>query len=225
MKIKKKIIGLSMFLVVLLLPLFFVEAQGLVPCGQGREAGNACTLCHLIVGINGIVQYGTGLLITVAAVAIFISGVMYVVSGGSEGQVTLAKNFLTASLKGFTLVLGAWFIVNVVLMWILSFNVETIQKVNWYTFDCSTATSTTNDARKETNTEPSAPQPSPPTTYVDCVCANLSPLGNYSLIGEVTKVPSKEHCWSTCNQRNAHYYRLGSENEYTAVQEGGAWWE
>jgi len=121
----------------------FVQAEGIVPCGNGNDPGNACTLCHLIIGIQSLVDFGLELLITVAVVAIFIAGTMYIVSSGNEQMVGNAKNFLGASLKGFTIVLMTWFFVNLT-MWLMSAKTDLgIEKENWYTFTCSTQSSAT----------------------------------------------------------------------------------
>lgn len=112
---------------------------GLIPCGHGNSPANACTLCDFIVGFKKLVDFGTTLLITVALVGIFFSGVIYIVSSGNEGLVTKAKTFLSASLVGFTIVLGAWLIVNVI-MWALSYNTSVIGQTDWHTFDCTSTT-------------------------------------------------------------------------------------
>jgi preprotein translocase subunit SecG len=111
-------VGIILVIFFLLFPLISFS-QSLVPCGQGSDPNNACTLCHLIVGIQNIIGFARDLLITVAAVGIFISGFMYIISSGNEQMVTKAKGFLSASLTGFTIVLMAWFIVNIIITWIL----------------------------------------------------------------------------------------------------------
>ncbi len=138
------------------LPIFSANA-GLVPCGLSNDDSSTpnikedqpCTLCHLIIGIQNIVSFGLKLLITVAAVGIFISGVMYIISSGSEEMMKNAKAFLTASLTGFTITLMAWFFVYTV-MWILSADPESITDPNekvlierkaWNKFECSTESS------------------------------------------------------------------------------------
>ena len=116
---------------------------GLVPCGHGNNPANACTLCSFIVGFHNLVQFGLGLLITLTVVGIFFSGAMYIISSGNEQLITKAKTFLSASLVGFSLVLAAWLLVNVV-MWAISYNTSVIQQTNWWTFSCtSTGTSAT----------------------------------------------------------------------------------
>lgn len=142
MLLKKIYFSVLVFVFFFGLP-FFVQAEGLVPCGNGSDPGNACTLCHLIIGIKGIVDFGLELLITVSAVAIFIAGTMYIISSGSEQMMGNAKNFLGASLKGFTVVLMAWFFVNLT-MWLMSAKTDLgIEKENWYNFTCSTTSSAT----------------------------------------------------------------------------------
>jgi hypothetical protein len=141
MKTKVKITIFLLFLG-LVLPFFSANA-GLVPCGlnQGTpEEMSPCTLCHLIIGIKRIIDFGLKTLVTVAFVGIFIAGVMYIISAGSEEMMKRAKEFLKASLTGFALVLCAWLIVNIV-MWVLSTNITSMGATNWYTFTCNTQSS------------------------------------------------------------------------------------
>lgn len=119
------------------------SSGGLIPCGHGSDYANRCTLCDFIVGFKNLIDFASKILITVAVVGIFFSGVIYIISSGNEGLLTKAKAFLSASLVGFTVVLGAWLLVNVV-MWVLSYDTNAIiQKTNWYTFDCNSVNTTT----------------------------------------------------------------------------------
>ena len=130
------------FVVIFLLLIFANAAQAfLVPCGNSGDVADACTLCHLIVGVHNIVKFGTEILITVAAVAVFIAGFMYIISSGDEGAVTKAKGFLGASLKGFTIVLMAWFFINVTIWLIAKNETLNIEQKSWTSFTCSTASS------------------------------------------------------------------------------------
>ena len=137
LKNKTKIL---IFLTILLFPLF-VFADGIVPCGNSGQG--ACTLCHFIIGIYNLIDWGKNILLTAAIVAIFISGIMYAVSAGSA-MLETAKKFLTASITGFVIVLCAWLIISTV-MWMLSAKSDLgIEKANsnWYginsiTFDCT----------------------------------------------------------------------------------------
>lgn len=124
--------------------------KGIVPCGRntGTAAEQApCTLCHLVVGFQRLVQYGMYMVVTLALVGIFFAGVMYIVSTGDENMMTQAKGFLKVSLIGFAVVIGAWLIVNVT-MWILGAKeasdeggVLGIKIVKWNEFTCDTKSS------------------------------------------------------------------------------------
>ena len=151
-KIMSTKLKLAVFLLFIgvFLPFFSAQA-GLVPCGLTNDdtstpnvnESQICTLCHLIIGIKGIIDFGLKLLITVAAVGIFIAGVLYIISSGNEEMMKRAKSFLSTSLSGFTITLAAWLIVNSI-MWILSFNISNLKvdtAVNWYTFTCNSQSS------------------------------------------------------------------------------------
>jgi hypothetical protein len=144
---------------------------GLIPCGltyndpaTDFNEKAPCTLCHLIVGTYNIFNWFKTILVIAALVAIFVGGVMYIVSAGSEQAITTAKAVLKNSLYGFVFVLIAWLCIYTV-MWILSVkgtdntdltnkdNFLGIGKTGWTEFTCSTTSSTTTDgSTTETNT-------------------------------------------------------------------------
>jgi len=120
-----------------------VSREPIVPCGTDSP----CTLCHFIVGIKKLVDYGIYLVTTMAFVGIFIGGAMYMISSGDSAMIESAKKFIGASVLGFALVLGAWLIVNII------FNILPIQgvyKTNWHTFSCSTV-STAGSGKNDVN--------------------------------------------------------------------------
>lgn len=57
-------------------------------------------LGNLLSGIQSIVGW-------LAVIMIFVGGIMYIFSGGSQGQVTLAKNIIIAALVGFAIAVAA----------------------------------------------------------------------------------------------------------------------
>ncbi|MDQ1283824.1 MAG: hypothetical protein QG620_172 [Patescibacteria group bacterium] len=146
MKNKTKFPKIFLFLaalVLLHLP-FLAFADGIVPCGNSSQS--PCTLCHLIIGIKNLIDWGKNLLVTITFVGIFISGVMYIISSGEEAMVTQAKKFLSASLIGFTVTLAAWLIVNVAITWVASAKPDLgIGKTSWSTFTCDTTSSALTD--------------------------------------------------------------------------------
>jgi hypothetical protein len=105
---------------------------GIVPCGNGDTP---CTLCDLISGIKSLVEWGLGIVFVVATAGIVIAGIMYIISTGNEGMMTQAKSFLTVSLVGFFIVLGAWLLVNITITWLLPTDISgATGKANWYSF-------------------------------------------------------------------------------------------
>jgi hypothetical protein len=133
-------------------------ADGIVPCGNSGQG--ACTLCHLIIGIYNLIAWGKNILVTAAIVAIFISGIMYILAAGGAMMET-AKKFLTSSIIGFTIVLGAWLMVSTV-MWMLSAKTDLgINKPqsNWYgvnsiKFDCDATSSSGSGGSGSGNSTP-----------------------------------------------------------------------
>jgi hypothetical protein len=158
---KKNLTILFFTLTLVFLPLFSAQA-GVVPCGLHSDDPSMdgdqtlpCTLCHLILGVFNIFTWFKNILITVAAVGIFIAGVMYIISAGNEEMMKRAKDFLATSLIGFTIVLCAWLIVNIT-MWAISAREGSdrealIGQVNWYTFTCDTKSSALDSSTNQTN--------------------------------------------------------------------------
>jgi ABC-type dipeptide/oligopeptide/nickel transport system permease subunit len=109
---------------------------GIVPCGT--DSTGPCTLCHFIIGIQKLVEYGLYLVTTMAFVGIFLGGAMYMISTGDPTMIESAKKFIGASVLGFALVLGAWLIVNIILNVMPMAPNLGIGKTNWYTFKCDT---------------------------------------------------------------------------------------
>lgn len=133
----------SRFILPLALFLFLfspnISSAGIVPCGGATDP---CTLCHLIIGIHNLIDWGKNILVTLAIVAIFIAGIIYIISSGNEKMISQAKSFLTASLVGFAVTLAAWLIVDVTIIWIANANPDlNIGIINWNTFTCDTSSS------------------------------------------------------------------------------------
>lgn len=96
----------------------------LVPCGRssGTAAEQApCTICHVVIGAQGLIQWGLNIMTIIAITVTFAMAVLYVISAGDEGMMGTAKGGIKAALIGFAVMLSAWLIVNVVLT-VLSVN-------------------------------------------------------------------------------------------------------
>ncbi len=119
-------------------------ASGLVPCGLG--ATDPCTLCHFLIGIQGLINWGMKIIVTISITGISIAGIMYVVSSGDPTFATKAKGFIQSVVIGFSLMLGAWLIINTV-FWVFSAKKEGdkgafgIEGKSWTSFSCSTTSS------------------------------------------------------------------------------------
>jgi hypothetical protein len=146
----KKLTGLFLFFIIfgsLIFPLS-TDAAPLVPCGRSDQGGQMCTLCHLIIGIKGIIDYGLKIMVILGITMLVIAGIVYIVSAGDEGMMTTAKGLLKNAVIGFAIILGAWLIVNTVL-WIIGTKEKEhpeggtlgIQIDSWNNFSCSTQSS------------------------------------------------------------------------------------
>lgn len=100
------------------------SSGGLVPCGRTADdpatplpadESKPCTVCHIVVGANGVIQWGMNIMTIIAITVIFAMGVLYVVSAGNTGMMQTAKSGMLAALIGFAVMLLAWLIVNIVL--------------------------------------------------------------------------------------------------------------
>lgn len=134
------------FLALVMTPFLFVPisaSAGLVPCGT-NEHPEACTLCHILIGGQGIITWGMGIMVTIGIALIMISGIVYIVSVGDSGRMSTAKDMIGKVLGGLALILCGWLIVNTIISVLASDTMGIgIQKENWYTFRCD-ATSTAN---------------------------------------------------------------------------------
>ncbi|MBP6889849.1 MAG: transglycosylase SLT domain-containing protein [Candidatus Moranbacteria bacterium] len=119
--IRRKILGLVFFVTIALS--FVVPevslADGFVPCG--RASGTAdemapCTLCHIIVGGKVVMDWGLRMMMAFGLVIITAMGIWYIVSAGNPGMISQAKSGIKSTLIGVSVMLGAWLIVNTVLL-------------------------------------------------------------------------------------------------------------
>lgn len=95
------------------------SADGFVPCG--RASGSAdemapCTLCHIVVGGKVVMDWGLRLMAAIGLVVITAMGIWYIVSAGNPGMISQAKSGIKSTLIGVAVMLGAWLIVNTVLL-------------------------------------------------------------------------------------------------------------
>lgn len=99
-----------------------MAANGLIPCGRSQDDSTTsvderqpCTICHIVVGGKGLIDWGLNLMTVIAITILFAMAVLYVISAGDEGMMGTAKGGIKAALIGFAVMLSAWLIVNVIL--------------------------------------------------------------------------------------------------------------
>ncbi len=100
-----------------------------MPCG-GVDATNksqACTICHLIEGIHGIIKFIVNLIWVTGILVITIAGVIYIVSSGNESTTTLAKTAIKNALIGVAIVLTAFMLITFILNRVLNVKYDKIK--------------------------------------------------------------------------------------------------
>ncbi|MBI5306317.1 hypothetical protein HZB04_01905 [Candidatus Wolfebacteria bacterium] len=123
----KKIISLfSIFCIAILLSTFYFllsinSAQaalgGLVPCGPGISGNETCNFCHLITLVNRIINFALyDIAIPLVVVMTLYGGFVIMTAGDDAGKVTEGKNIIQAAVIGVLVALGAWLIINTVLL-------------------------------------------------------------------------------------------------------------
>ena len=118
---------------------------GIVPCGTGNNP--PCTLCHLVIGVKGVIDWGMKVMTFFAIAIIVAMAIVYVVSAGNSGMMSKAKDGIKATLIGFAVMLGSWVMINFFMLTLANNGVG--HATNWYTFTCST-TSKTQQANQTT---------------------------------------------------------------------------
>lgn len=130
-----------------------VSAAGLVPCGRNvNDPATAnvnetdpCTLCHIVLGADGVIKWLMKIMTIIAVTVIFAMGVLYIISTGDQGMMEKAKEGIKAALVGFTIMLLAWLIVNVILTVLVNKTANPnnpnnpfpgLMKVNTFEFSC-----------------------------------------------------------------------------------------
>lgn len=122
------------------LPMSSVEAA-FVPCGTS-ESDTPCTLCHIVIMGKGIMDWGMQVMVAIGLVVITAMGIMYIVSAGDEGRIKNAKSGIKTSLIGVSVMLGAWLIVNTLLLLVAQETdasknpIVGLYTTNGYTFSC-----------------------------------------------------------------------------------------
>lgn len=85
-------------------------AAGLVPCGGvGQEA---CQTCHVVMLIDGVVDWLIAILSIIAAIIFVYAGARMVVSMGDVSAKETAKRLVSNVIIGYTIVLACWLLID-----------------------------------------------------------------------------------------------------------------
>jgi len=100
----------------------FVEWP-MVPCGLSEDdpdtnwdETDSCNLCHLWHLISNIINFISFNLAIPAATILFVAaGIIFLVAGGSEERVTLAKSIFTNTVIGLVIIFTSWLLIDTLL--------------------------------------------------------------------------------------------------------------
>ena len=99
------------------------DSAGLIPCGKNYNDPATswdecadCTLCHLILMGQLIIEFLVKMAAIFAILAIIGGGLIYVFSIGSAGTIEKAKTMIKYALLGFLVVFIAWAVIDSILV-------------------------------------------------------------------------------------------------------------
>jgi len=103
--------------------------------------GSDCTLCSLLETVSNVYNFFLGVSCAVAALALIIAGVNYLLNGGDWSRLQKSKYILKSGLIGFGLVLLGWVVIQSVIKAVGFENAG-----GWWQFQCGLETSETSTA-------------------------------------------------------------------------------
>lgn len=166
---------------------------GLVPCGNGSDPANRCTLCHLVLGIRDLIDYGFKIFVGLGLLMMVVGGVLYIVSAGDKGLIDTAKNIMKNTAYGFVFVLSGWLLVNFTIM-LLGANVgiDTTDKT-WDKFTCDATRSQMGNGNGDGRVNCTGSRPANAKA-----CSTTNPTAS-TAISLVQACPSRATCEYACN--------------------------
>ena len=131
---------------VLAAPVDAASLSGIVPCGMqaddvstaDSEENSPCTLCHLVIGVKRVVDWGLMIMTYFALMVIVAMGILYIISVGDTKMTGMAKEGLKATLYGFALMLLIWLFIAVVLVTLARPLSDFKTGAMWWQFTCNT---------------------------------------------------------------------------------------
>lgn len=100
-----------------------------------NQPGEDPSLCDIIEVINNVKNIGIKYLGPVAVVMVMVSGIMFMVSGGSKELHEKARGALTYAIIGLLIILAAWAIITLI------FKAVGYMPDSWWEVQCTTSSS------------------------------------------------------------------------------------
>lgn len=124
----------SKIVILLAVIVFVFSAQfasaALVPCGPGT-AKATCDVCDFFTLIDKIINFVMlDIAPALALLLIIVGAIVIITSGGSQANYDKGKGIIFAAVLGFLIILGAWFIINLVMSFTTGAN-------TWNTINCA----------------------------------------------------------------------------------------
>jgi len=105
-----------------------VTAEGVVETKNGIPIGSKSNIQFIGKFIQGIYQYGIGIIGILAVVGLMIGGTIWTISGGNKTRVEEAKSWIVSSLTGLILALTSYMILTTINPDLVNFQYHTIQQ-------------------------------------------------------------------------------------------------
>ncbi len=137
----KTIIIASLISVLLSVSYVAYADAALVPCGN-EGIDDQCTICDIVQTGWNIMDFLKKLLVIVGILIITVAGVMYIVSAGNQGMISMAKAAIKNTLIGVSVMLVAFMMITFILNRVFKTNAGGVQTplsgmgTSAWTFNC-----------------------------------------------------------------------------------------
>ncbi len=112
MKILNKNIIIFVFVTFIICIPFLMNAQGIVPCGNGNDE---CEVSDIVALAKNLMDWFILISVVVAALLFLNAGVLYIMSPSNPSNIARAHRLFLSTLVGMVVVLCSWMIINLVM--------------------------------------------------------------------------------------------------------------
>jgi len=96
------------------MPFFDEQKKTLDVCAFIKNQGKGGAFAALIIILDKLMGYITGVIISIGLVVITLGGYRYMTAGGDGGKITTAKTLISTALVGIILALVGWLLLNTI---------------------------------------------------------------------------------------------------------------